>query len=182
MIRRSTPFHPANLLLLAPAVLCTLIFHTIFQKIDFLWLEALLLILILSAVVIAGKRLTWSARPPAWCGILRRASRSTPLACLLPAVASIFLRMILLPWMPIPPLSFRTNSVTFCWQKPFYLADSPLPPIPSGNISSPYTSSPSLPTAPCIWLARLASWRPANYLLGICSGESSFQQPCSVER
>lgn len=98
MSGRSDRFHPGNLLLLGPVAI------SIFAlwKLDFLWLEALLLTPILAAVAIAGKRLHWSARPPAWCGLLRRASRNTLVACALPALTSIVLRVALLPWMPIP--------------------------------------------------------------------------------
>lgn len=98
MTRRPGRFQPAHLLLLAPAA----IIAWAFRKIDFLWLEALLLVLILAAVAIAGTRLKWTARPPEWCGGLRRASRNELLAWLFPAVASIVLRASLLPWIPIP--------------------------------------------------------------------------------
>src|SRR5580658_5073645 len=88
--------HPANLLLLAPTALSA----WAFRKVDFLWLEAILLMLMLVAVALTGKRLRWDARPPAWCGSLRSASRNALFACLLPAVASIVLRVSLLPWIP----------------------------------------------------------------------------------
>jgi hypothetical protein len=73
-----------------------------FRNVDFLWLEAILLALLLVAVAIAGKQLRWDARPPVWCHSLRSASRNALVACFLPAVASIVLRMSLLPWIPIP--------------------------------------------------------------------------------
>jgi hypothetical protein len=98
MSGRSSRFQLSNLLLLAPASVSILALW----KLDFIWLEALLLVLILAAVAIAGKRLKWSARPPAWCGFLRRASRNAVVACTLPALASVVLRVALLPWIPIP--------------------------------------------------------------------------------
>ena len=95
---RSGSVHPANLALLLPAALCALLFRSA----DFLWLEALLLIATLIAVAILGNRLKATARPPAWCQSLRKLSRHNLLACLLPALASIALRLSLLPWIPIP--------------------------------------------------------------------------------
>ncbi len=98
MIRRSFAFHPANLALVALALLCLLLF----RNSDFLWLEGVLLVLTLGFVAIAGRRLNLSARPPAWCAALRSISRRPSLACLLPALASVVLRLSLLPWLPIP--------------------------------------------------------------------------------
>jgi len=98
MARRSGPVHPANIALLLPAALCALIFRSI----DFLWLEAILLTTILIAAAIFSKRLSWTARPPAWCRGLRKLSHNAALACLLPALLSVALRLSLLPWIPIP--------------------------------------------------------------------------------
>ncbi len=98
MIGRLGGFQRSNLLLLVLPALGL----AWFWRLDFLWLEALLLVLILAAVAIAGKRLKWSARPPTGCDALRRASRNTAIACILPAFASIVLRLGLLPWIPIP--------------------------------------------------------------------------------
>ncbi len=98
MTRRPGRSHPANLLLALPAIFCALVL----RNIDSLWLEALLLVLVLTAVAILGNRLAWTSSPPAWCHGLQRACRKSAFAFLLPALASIALRVILLPWLPIP--------------------------------------------------------------------------------
>ncbi len=98
MTRSSSPIHPAHFLLFAPAALCL----WGFRRLDFLWLEALLFVLIAAAVLIAGKSLSLSARPPAIVAGLRHASRKPLFAFCLPACVSIIARVILLPWIPIP--------------------------------------------------------------------------------
>lgn len=98
MMRLRRRFSKGNLLLLIPAAICA----PLCRQMDFLWLEAMLLALALAAVAIAGDRLTWDARPPGWCAFLRRWSRNGAIACLLPAIGSVVLRLSLLPWVPIP--------------------------------------------------------------------------------
>src|SRR5580700_7508200 len=61
--RAPARFHPVNLTLLLPAAFCA----ALVWKMDFIWLEAALLASVLAAVAIAGNRLTWTARPPAFC-------------------------------------------------------------------------------------------------------------------
>src|SRR5436305_277966 len=98
MTRRPGPFQPANLLAMLPAAFCALVL----RNLDFLWLEALLLVFILGATAILGNRIQWKASPPKWCRSLRRGSRNPLFAFLVPALASVAVRMILLPWVPIP--------------------------------------------------------------------------------
>jgi len=89
---------PGNFVLFLPAAICMLL---VWNR-DFIWLEAVLLALVVLAVMLAGRRLQWTARPPAWCGSLRRASRNGAMACGIPAITSILLRVALLPWIRIP--------------------------------------------------------------------------------
>ena len=95
---RPARFHPVNLLFIVPAAFCV----ALVWKIEFLWLEAILLLLVLTAVAVAGPRLTWGAQPPAFCRRFRIAARNPGLAMLLPALASVLLRISLLPWIPVP--------------------------------------------------------------------------------
>jgi len=90
-------FDSVNFLFFIPAVLGLLWFGYS----DFLWREAILLALILPLAFAARNRWT-TARPPAWCAPLRRWSRNIFAACAIPAIASIVLRLILLPWIPVP--------------------------------------------------------------------------------
>ncbi len=90
--------HPLNALLLLPAIF----WFTVRPQIDFLPLEAALFVAIIAAAVIWGKRLDWTAEPPAWCTILRDISRNGPVSFLLPALTSVLLRLVMLPWVPIP--------------------------------------------------------------------------------
>jgi hypothetical protein len=64
---------------------------------DFLWLETLLLLF-----TVAVARSSFGPKPPAWCAPLRRLSRRPLLACALPALTSVLLRLALLPWIPVP--------------------------------------------------------------------------------
>jgi hypothetical protein len=97
MRRAATP-HPANGLLLILFVLSV----AALTNIDFLRLEALLLGLLLAGAWFARLHLDWTAGPPQWCAPLRRWSRNALLACMLPAAASVALRLALLPWVPVP--------------------------------------------------------------------------------
>jgi hypothetical protein len=97
-MRRATTTHPANGLLLILPLLCL----ATLKNIDFLRLEALLLGLLLLGVWFARRHVHWTAGPPEWCAPLRRWSRNALLACMLPAVASVALRLALLPWIPVP--------------------------------------------------------------------------------
>jgi hypothetical protein len=63
---RPGSFRVGNLVLLIPAAICLIAF----RKIDFLWLEASLLVACVLFVVFAGKRLGWTAWPPVWCNSL----------------------------------------------------------------------------------------------------------------
>jgi len=95
---RRVGVHPANVLLLLPAIF----WLTVRTNVDFLPLEGGLLIAIIAAAVIWGKRLNWAAMPPAWCAIPRDISRNGPISFLLPALTSVLLRISMLPWVPIP--------------------------------------------------------------------------------
>lgn len=86
-----------DVLFLIPPVICLLA-----VPIDYLRLETLLLALVLLVVWIARRKLGWTAQPPDWCAPLRRWSRNPFWACAIPAVASIALRLALLPWVPEP--------------------------------------------------------------------------------
>jgi hypothetical protein len=97
MRKAGTP-HPLNGLLLIVPLICLLTF----KNIDFVRMEALLLGLLLLGAWFARKGVYWTAQPPEWCAPLRRWSRGALLACMLPAVASVTLRLALLPWIPVP--------------------------------------------------------------------------------
>lgn len=75
-----------GLLLLVSAAICA----AAFRNIDLLWLEALLF-----AAVLAAGFFTQKMRPPRW-------NCNAWLAFLIPAAASVVLRICLLPWIPIP--------------------------------------------------------------------------------
>jgi hypothetical protein len=76
----------AGLLLLLSAAICA----AAFRNIDFLWLEALLF-----PAVLASGLFTQKLRPPRW-------TANPWLAFLIPAAASVILRIGLLPWIPVP--------------------------------------------------------------------------------
>ncbi|MEQ1945539.1 MAG: hypothetical protein ABL995_00015 [Bryobacteraceae bacterium] len=87
-----------NVLLLLPAALSL----AVTWGADFLWLEAVLFMVVLGAAAAVGERLPWNAKPPAFLDAVRRWSRSPLLACSIPAFTSVVLRVVLLPWVPIP--------------------------------------------------------------------------------
>lgn len=91
-------FHPGNLLLFVLPVF----FLIRLDDVDHGRTEAGLLALSVVASLLLGYRRKWSVGPPVWTVPLRRWSRRPVLACLLPALASVALRVALLPWMPVP--------------------------------------------------------------------------------
>src|SRR5689334_9650958 len=95
-MRKALAAHPGNLILLVIPGICLLTQ----LRTDLLWLETLLLLLALCFAWLLGGNGT--AAPPAWCSPLRQWSRKPWLACSLPALASVGLRLALLPWIPAP--------------------------------------------------------------------------------
>jgi len=90
--------HPGNLLFFIPAVI-------LFIKLpdsEHLLLETLVCLGVVAISAISSVWVKWPATPPAWCDPLRRLSRRPALACLLPGVLSVALRLALLPWLPVP--------------------------------------------------------------------------------
>src|SRR3569833_1896927 len=75
-----------GLLLLVSAAICA----AAFRNVDLLWLEALLFVSVLATGLFTRKM-----RPPRW-------NLRPWLAFLIPAAASVILRIALLPWIPIP--------------------------------------------------------------------------------
>jgi hypothetical protein len=97
-MRRSEFFQPVAGLLLIPAV-AALLFSA---GNDFVRIQTALVVAVLLATWAIGSRLSWSARPPRWCAPLRRWSRNSFLCCAIPAALSVVLRLVLLPWIPLP--------------------------------------------------------------------------------
>jgi hypothetical protein len=119
-------FQFVNLVLLIPAALCLVTL----SKLDFLWLEALLLGACLLSAKFVTRRLGWTARPPVWCNPLRSLSRNAPLAYLLPGLLSAILRAMLLPWVPIPHPVVPDEYSHILLAKTFLLGRLANPPHP----------------------------------------------------
>ncbi len=123
-MRRNALIHPGNLLFLILPV------FSVFRlaDIDHGLLQTRLLVLLAGASVISAWFVSWSAAPPRWTAPLRRWSRQPGLACLLPGVLSIVLRLSLIPWVPIPHPSVPDEFGHLFLAKTFWLGRLANPP------------------------------------------------------
>ena len=175
MTRSPGRWQRGNLLLFVPVAICL----ATLWSFDFLWLEAALLALYLTAVALAGDRLQWSARPPAWCAPVRRWSRRPLFACGFPALLSILLRLALLPWIPVPnPVAPDEFSHIFL-AKTFLLGRLANPPHPLWQhfetvhiISQPTFSSMYMAGQAC-FLA-VGQWLTGNLFAGVLLSTALF--------
>src|ERR1700757_485117 len=95
-MRIARTLDPVNFFLLVPGLVC-LATHA-----DFARIEAPAFAILMLAVWVGRNRLAWNARAPRWCAPVQSWSRNVWFCCAAPALLSIALRLMLLPWMPVP--------------------------------------------------------------------------------
>jgi hypothetical protein len=165
---------PINILLVALAILS----FSFFWRVDYLWLEALLLIATLAVSAIF--KINWTASPPTWCGVFRRISRRPVLACLIPAVLSAVLRLALLPWVPVPNPVVPDEFSHLFLAKTFLAGRLANPGHPLWQyfetihiLSLPTTFSSMYPPGPALFLA-LGKLVTGEFFGGVLFGTAFF--------
>ena len=144
--------NPANCLLLLPGIWA----YWAIPETDFLRVQVSLLgAVILGALVL---RLFMNSRPaqPDWIGTLRRWSRNGVVCCCLPALLSVTLRLLLLPWVPAPNPIVPDEYSHLLLAKTFLMGRLTNPPHPLWQhfetihvLSQPTYSSMYMPGQAC---------------------------------